>query len=657
MKIRSSLLIFLPFLIPFVCEAQTLENRILMTIAGKEVPAGEFIRMYKKSIDPGAGADADVDVYLQQYINFKLKVADAVSLGLDTTRSFRNELKGYRNQLAQNYLTDNQAKEKLLQKTYQKSLTEINAWHILINCPEGAKPDDTLEAWQKAAGIKERILMGEPFEQVARGTSDDPSVKINGGNLGYFTIFQMIMPFEDAAYDLKTGGISDPVRTPYGYHIIRVADKRPARGKVLVAHIMKASPPGTGEKEAKLAEESINNIYKELQGGASFSELALKYSDHKESAASGGKLNWFGAGEIISDFAEAALSISDTGKYTKPVRTPYGWHIIKLLDKKPHGSFEEMKSFLESRINQSYLNSLSKSSFVDKLKKEYKYRINQRAFDWFVDNTDTLIIKGIVRYNRTGMPSGYLYSFADQNLTTREFASFIEKRGQRIITTDPVYFINQSIESMISDQIIKYEDSVLEKKYPDFRYLMNEFHDGILLFEISGKKVWNKVQEDSAGLLRYYEKNKQNFLSRKGIEAKIYTLRSDKGEKMLAPAYRKYSRKPDTDRLMLDKFNKKNDSLLIINEGKWFTGDDPQIDKIQWIKGAQLTRINNYPSLLVINRIMEPEPLPLEEVRGEMMTGYQEYLENEWIRQLKEQYPVKIDNAVLNEVKKSLNNE
>jgi peptidyl-prolyl cis-trans isomerase SurA len=655
MKIGSSLLIFLPFLLPVVCEAQTLEDRTLMTIAGKEVPACEFIRMYKKSIEPAARADADA--YLQQYINFKLKVADAVSLGLDTTRSFRNELKGYRNQLAQNYLTDTQAKEKLLQKTYQRSLTEINAWHILINCPEGAKPGDTLEAWQKAAGIKERILMGEPFEQVARGTSDDPSVKINGGNLGYFTIFQMIMPFEDAAYDLKVGGISDPVRTPYGYHIIRVADKRPARGKVLVAHIMKASPPGTGEKEAKLAEESINNIYKELQGGASFSELASKYSDHKESAASGGKLKWFGAGEIISDFAEAALSITDTGKYTKPVRTPYGWHIIKLLDKKAHGSFEEMKSFLESRINQSYLNSLSKRSFVDKLKQEYKYRINQRAFDWFVNNTDTLIIKGIARYNRTGMPSGYLYSFADQNLTTREFASFIEKRGQRIITTDPVYFINQSIESMISDQIIKYEDSVLEKKYPDFRYLMNEFHDGILLFEISGMKVWNMVQEDSVGLLRYYEANKQNFLSRKGIEAKIYTLRSDKGGKMLAPAYRKYSRKPDTDRLMLDKFNKKNDSLLIINEGKWFTGDDPQIDKIQWIKGAQLIRISNYPSLLVINRVMEPEPLPLEEVRGEMMTGYQEYLENEWIKQLKEKYPVKIDNAVLNEVKKSLNNE
>jgi len=655
MKIRSLLPVFFTLLLPVSSVAQDLNDRILMNVAGSEIPAGEFIRMYNKSIEPDS--QPDVDSYLQQYITFKLKVADAVSQGYDTTMTFRNELNGYRNQLAQNYLTDTQAKEKLLQKTYQRSLTEINAWHILINCHEGAKPADTLEAWRKAAGIRERIVSGEPFEQVARSASDDPSVKINGGNLGYFTVFQMIMPFEDAAYDLKKGAISDPVRTPYGYHIIRVADKRPARGKVLVAHIMKACPPGTDETEAKRAEESINNIYRELEGGASFSELASKYSDHKESAATGGKLNWFGAGEIIPEFAEAAFSIADTGKYTKPVRTPYGWHIIKLLDKKPHGSYEELKSFLESRINQSYLNSLSKRSFVDRLKKEYKFRINQPAHDWFVGKTDTLIIKGLTKYDRTGMPSGYIYTFANQKLSTREFASYIEKRGSRIITSDPVYFIDQSIESMISDQIIKYENSVLEKKYPDFRYLMNEFHDGILLFEISGQKVWNRVQEDSVGLIRYYEDHKQNFLSKKGIEAKIYSLRSADGEKKLASAYRKYSKKADCDKLMLYKFNRKNDSLLFVYEGKWFTGDDPEIDRIQWTEGARTGRIKGYPSLVVFNRIIEPAPLPLEEVRGEMMSGYQEYLENEWIKQLKDKYSVRIDNAVLAEVKKSLKDE
>jgi peptidyl-prolyl cis-trans isomerase SurA len=626
-----------------------------MTVGGKDVTAGEFIRMYRKSSEPGK--TQDIDSYLQQYVVFKLKVADAMNAGIDTTKAYKNELNGYRNQLAQNYLTDNQAKEKLLEKTYKRSLTEINAWHILISCPEGAKPQDTLSAWQKASDIRERIMNGEPFEEVARSTSDDPSVKINGGNLGYFTVFQMIMPFEDAAYNLKKRAISEPVRTPYGYHIIKVADKRPSKGKILIAHIMKAAPPGTDEKESKLAEESINNIYKELQSGASFSELAKKYSDHKESATHGGKLAWFGTGELIPELSEAAFALSDTGKYTKPVRTIYAWHIIKLLDKKSPGTFEETKSYLESKINQSYLNSLSKKSFIEKLKKEYNFKINQTAFNWFVKNTDTLIIKGKAKYNKSDISSGYVYSFANQYLTTKEFAAFIERRGSIIVTNDPETFIDKSIEAKVSDHIIKYENSILEKKYPDFRYLMNEFHDGILLFEISGRKVWNKVQEDSTGLRRYYDEHKQNYLTRKGIEAKVYTLKSLKGEKLLKSAFKKYSRKADTDKLMLSKFNKKGDSLLVINEGKWLKGDDPEMDKLSWTKGPQSAIINGFPSLVVINNVLEPVPLPFEEVQGEMMTGYQEFLENEWIKQLKEKYSVKIYDLVFNEVKKSLNNE
>jgi peptidyl-prolyl cis-trans isomerase SurA len=635
--------------------AQELNDKILMTVAGKDIPAGEFIRMFKKSQEPGKLSD--VDEYLQQFIVFKLKVADAIQEGYDTTLAFRNEFKGYRNQLAQNYLTDTEAKEKLLQKAYKRSLTEINAWHILVACSADAKSEDTLAAWQKAMDIKERITKGESFEVVARGTSDDPSVKINGGNLGYFTVFQMIMPFEDAAYNLKTGAISDPVRTPYGYHIIRIADKRPARGKILVAHIMKASPPGMSENTGKQAEEEINRIYQELLAGASFSELAKKYSDHKESAANGGKLNWFGTGEVISDFSEAAFNIPDTGKFTAPVRTPYAWHIIKLLDKRPPGSFEETRSYLESKINQSYLNSLSKKSFVDKLKSEYKFRLNQPAYDWFVENTDTLIIRGLAKYNREDIPAGNLYSFANQHLTTNQFATFLERRGSMIVTDDPGNFIRQSFDAMVSDQMIRYENSNLEKKYPDFRYLMNEFHDGILLFDISGKKVWNRVSEDSTGLRDYYEQHKNEYLTRKGIVAKIYTLKSPDKEKAFYSAYKKYAPKPGTDDLMLAKFNKQNDSVLIIKEGKWYAGDNPELDRIEWKEGVEYELINNLPSIIVISKVMEPEPLPFKDVRGEMMSGYQDYLENEWVKQLKTSYTVKVDESVLEEVKKTLGNE
>ncbi|HUX57398.1 MAG TPA: peptidylprolyl isomerase [Bacteroidales bacterium] len=626
-----------------------------MTIGGIEIQSGEFIRMYRKSLEPGNRLD--VDSYLNDYIVFKLKVADALNEGIDTTKAFSNELNGYRNQLAQTYLTDTQTKEKLLQKAYQRSLTEVNAWHILISLSQEASPEDTLKAWNKACDIRERIIKEESFEQVARGTSDDQSVKVNGGNLGYFTVFQMIMPFEDVAYTLKKGSISMPVRTPYGYHIIKVTDKRTAKGRIKVAHIMKSAPPGTRENEAKKAEDEINNIYRHLKEEKSFGELAKKYSDHKESAMNGGELNWFGAGEIISDFSEAAFSLIDTGKYTKPVRTIYGWHIIKLLDKKPPGTFEESRSFLESKINRSYLNSISKKSFVEKLKKEYNFRINPASLKWFVENTDTLIIKGLKRYKRITMPKVNLYTFANQYLTLNEFANYIETRGSMIITRDASIFINRLIDTRVSDHIVNYENSVLEEKYPEFRYLMKEFHDGILLFEISGKKIWNRVSDDTSGLLNYYANNKNSYLSRQGVEATIYSLRSTNGEKKLSAAYKRYSRKRDIDNRLIEKFNNNNDTLLTIEKNIWYRGDDSEIDNIQWIKGSQSLQNNGFPSIIVVKRVIDPAPLKFNDVQGEMMTGYQEYLESEWIEQLKEKYSVKIDSMVLEEVKKKLNNE
>jgi peptidyl-prolyl cis-trans isomerase SurA len=656
MKIRSFLLIIILNLSPGFCGAQDLNSKILMTVDGDKIQAGEFIRMYNKSSEPGKSLD--INSYLNQFTLFKFKVADARTEGFDTTLSFRNELNGYRNQLAQNYLTDTDTKEKLLRKAYQRSLTEINVWHILVSLPREASSEDTLKAWQKASDIRARIIKGEPFESVARGTSDDKSVKINGGNLGYFSVFQMIMPFEDAAYSLKKGALSMPVRTPYGYHIIFVADKRPSKGKIKVAHIMKAVSPEADEKELRKTGQQIDSIYKLLMNGASFSDMAKKYSDHKESAVKGGELEWFGTGEIVSDFSEAAFAIKDSGDFTKPVRTLYGWHIIKLLNRKSPGTFEETRSFLESKINQSYLNSISKKTFVDKLKKAYNFHINEETYRWFIDNTDTLIIQGLKSYDHSALPEGNIYTFANQRCTVNEFADYVAKRGSMVITKDSSVFINKLLDTRASDHLVSYENSVLENKYPDFRYLMNEFHDGMLLFEISQKKVWDKASNDSIGLHAYYETHKNNWLSKQGIEAKIYTLKVAGGvEDLLSSAFKKYSQKADMDNLLLRKFNKANDTLLTIKEGTWFRGDDSEIDKIEWANGSHTYIGNLFPSIIYIKRVIEPAPLKFEDVRGEVIKGYQEFLENEWIGQLNKRYSVKIDSIVLDEVKKKLKNE
>jgi len=661
MKVKFLFSAILILLLPGSAKAQDPDKKILMTLAGRDVEAGEFIRMFNKSLDPGN--KTGINAFLDQFVDFKLKVADAIAEGYDTTEAYLNELKGYRNQLAQSYLTDSDIKEKLLRKAYERSLSEVKASHILINCAPDAMPDDTVKAFRKALEVRERILKGEPFEQVAKAVSDDKSVLLNGGNLGYFTVFQMITPFEEAAFGLTPGSLSMPVRTPFGYHLIKVADKRPSRGRIRVAHIMKTVPPGSPDSLSQKAKSEIDAIYLKLQNGEAFHDLAVKYSDHRESAARGGEMNIFGTGEIIPDFAEAAFTLKDTGDYTNPVKTIYGYHIIKLLEKKAPDSYEEARPYLESKLNQSNLSSIGRSSFVARLKKEYGFRINTPVYRWFVANTDTLIIRGQTKYKRENIPEGNIFSFSDQYLSSIDFADYLENRGNMMITNNPAQFIDASIESIVADKIIRYEDSILEEKYPDFRYLMIEFHDGILLFDISSKKVWNKVQEDSTGLMDYYETHKNNFLSKKGIEGRILTLNTSdpskaaKVSKNLAAAYKRFKGKADADARLYAKFNRNGDTLLTINEGRWVEGDDHEIDELNWIAGVQTFIKNGMPSLIDIKRIEKPEPLSFDEVKADMISGYQDWLTEEWIRQLKEKYPVKIDNLVFEEVKKRISNE
>jgi peptidyl-prolyl cis-trans isomerase SurA len=337
----------------------------------------------------------------------------------------------------------------------------------------------------------------------------------------------MITPFENAAYSLHPGDVSQPVRTTYGYHIIKVTDKRQAHGKVKVAHIMKAAPPGTNEQDASKAEVAINDIYRQLQEGASFSGLAKQLSDHKESSAKGGEMNWFGTGEIIPEFTDAAFALTDTGTYSKPFRSVYGWHIVKLLDKKAPATFEESKQYLEGRLNQAKLSTESKGSFIKKLKDEYKLSVNTKVLKWFVKNSDTLIMGGRGNYDRGKMPKGNIYSFSDQVCTSVHFADYIEKNRSGITVRDPESFVNKALESRISDQIMNFEKSILETKYPEFRYLMGEFHDGMLLFDISGKKVWNRVSSDTIGLRSFYEGHRNDFLSPKGEQLKLSEVQGE----------------------------------------------------------------------------------------------------------------------------------
>ncbi|MGB4293031.1 MAG: peptidylprolyl isomerase [Bacteroidales bacterium] len=650
MKYRLSIILMV--IATGLLHAQGIQDSILLIAGGREVTAGEFMRMYRKIYYPSD--TGDFNNYLEQFIVFKLKVADAINKGYDTTKAFRTELQGYRDQVAKNYLTDKNVKEEILKRSYEKTLKEINAWHILVSCPPNSSPEDTLAAYKKALEIRARIISGEPFEQVARSVSDDPSVRFNGGNLGYITAFQMITPFEEAVYSMKKGEISNPVRTPYGYHIIKVADIRPSRGKIKVAHIMRSVPQNAPEQVAKAAEDTIKYVYKKLLEGASFSDLAMKYSDHKESAARGGELNWFGAGEIISEFAEAAFSLEKNGDFTPPVKTIYGWHIIKRLDKKDPPSYEEARSQLESKIDETWLNSLATRSMVNSLKQEYKFRLNTTALNWFLENTDTLITRGLSKYDRGAIPSGTLYTFDGQKFSNVEFARYIESRASSDNTEEPANFVNKLAETCITDHILRYENSLLEKKYSEFRYLVNEFHDGILLFEISKEKIWDRAQNDTSGLKKYYEENKQRYPGKKSFTGMIYMCMEKVKAGKFYKATRKYVKKPDCEKRLQAMFNAGSDTIIKVYKGVFPEGDSLLPENLKWEEGLHETEIKGFPSVIVITKINPASPLPLNEVIGEISSEYQNFLESEWIKQLKEKYPVRINRTILEQVKSEL---
>lgn len=650
----SKLIIFLvAFLFSISSKAQN--DNILLKVNDREVSKDEFKWLYLKN---NAGDQySDIDEYLELYTRLRLKVEAAEDAGIHKTESFKNELDGYRKQLAKNYLTDEEVKEKLLERAYERYKTEINAYHILVKCPLDAPAEDTLKAYNKAMNIRQRIKLGEPFESVAKGASDDPSAIMNGGNLGYFTVFQTPLPFENAAYGMETGELSMPVRTSSGYHIIKIQDKNPNPGKIKVAHIMKATAPGSTEAERIRARQQIDSLYQLLEEGADFGELARENSDDNMSAPGGGELPWFGSGEMIHEFSVAAFNLMRDNEYTKPVKTVYGWHIIKRLDKEPLPSFEKAKKHLESRLSHSYLLDLSRESFAEKLKKEYNFNLNNAALEWFYEKADSSFRHG-QKFKDTGsVPDDMLYSFASEQCSMRDFAVYVNRKAGQVPAYDSLVFINSLLDQKVYDHLIEYEDSRLEEKYPEFRYLMNEFYDGILFFEMSDSLIWQRSVNDSTGLSSYYERRKDEFMMNPLAKVRLFEIDSNAGRRKTRRLTRIIKRKHDREDFyteIMDKAISGKDTLVDITETSWVRGENKMTDGIKWKEGIHEAENNNGIILVDILEIKEERYMPLEDVKNIIIPDYQEHLEEQWLSRLRDKYDVRVNRSVLEELKREI---
>ncbi|MCK9616939.1 MAG: peptidylprolyl isomerase [Lentimicrobiaceae bacterium] len=653
---------FFAGILVFISFAMYAQDRdpALLTVGKEKVTKTDFVNIYQKNNIKGDAMDRkSLEEYLDLYINFKLKVLEAEEFGLDTLKTFKDELAGYRKQLAQPYLIDEDINKYLLDESYARKQFDIRASHILVKLDKNAPPKDTLEAYNKIMKIRKRILAGETFENLAVELSDDLSAKDdikggrtipgNKGDLGYFSAFDMVYPFENGAYNTKVGEISMPVRSDYGYHLIKVIDKKPAMGKVQIAHILLLYPKNVSSADMDHLKAKADSIYGLLTSGTDFAQLAKETSDDKSTATKGGIMPWFGSNRMIPDFIYQISKLQNKGDVTPPFSTHFGWHIIKLIDRKPIGSFEETKAELKQALAKSDRNLKSKESLIHKIKKEYFFTEDLKSKNEFVKVMDTTVFAGKWDVAKAAGLTKNLFLLGDKTFTQKDFADYISKNQKSMNKQDLAVYIDNAYKIFTDESCLAYEDNQLENKYPEFRSLMKEYRDGILLFDLTDRKIWSKAVKDSTGLQEYYNKNKTNYMWGNRLDASVYTLVKT-SSKDLKKA-RKMASKGIDEAEILKTINHDSTVVLSIDHKKFSKGDNPQIDGIAWEKSVTKPVVSGDTTIFVaVHQNIPPEPKLLGEIKGLVTADYQNYLEKEWIKSLRQKYPISVNKEVFNSI-------
>lgn len=655
---------------------------VVLEVGGDKVTKSEFLQIYLKNNPDPQFDKAAMDEYVSIFTKFKLKVKAAVDAKYDTIPKLQRELSGYRHTLSQPYLTDRSMQEGLVQEAYDRLKKEIRASHILIALDAKASPEDTLAAYKRILALKKRIEGGEDFEQVARSTggSEDPSVAYNGGDLGYFTAFQMVYPFEEAAYTTPKGKISDVIRTRYGYHILQVTDIRDARGTIKTAHIMVATGKNPNESAKESARKKAQEIYEKLKNGEDFTSLASQFSDDAASSQKGGELPAFGTGtttRMVPVFEEAAFALAKNGDFSEPIETDFGYHIIKRIDLKPLASFEELKKELQAKVSKDDRAQKTQSSFLAKIKKEYKFKSKKaKTIKWFYENIDSTYLKGQFDYTRLKSDKP-MFEIAKNKYTQKDFLKYLELKSRTIRNGSFQSIVDEHYANWEKSAVLDYEKSLLDAKYPEFRLLMNEYHDGVLLFEIMSDKVWNKASRDTVGLANFFAENRAKYTWGERVDAMVYeclnadvattvyrmleknttVLEEPKATSKKAPAknakkVEEAPKEPITSKEIIEVINKDSELNLKVMTNKY------ELNSTAYLKGQELVKGLNKPYekagkhyVIVVNEQLAPMPKELSECRGQVISEYQNYLEDTWVKELKAKYPVVIHEDVLYNLK------
>ena len=626
------------------------QDEVLLTVGGDPVMTSEFLRVYNKNLDLVKDeSQKDVDGYLKLFTEYQLKLKEAKRLKLDEGAKYQREFQRYKKQLTQNYLSENKVTDALVKEAYDRSNIDLNASHILVRLDENSQ--DTLKAYNEVLKLRERVLK-EGFDAVKADMHNGKTVFLE--DLGYFSAFKMVYDFETAAYNTPKGEISMPFRTKFGYHVVKVKDKRPSRGTVTAAHIMVALK----QNDSLLnPEERINDIYKKIQQGETFESLAKQFSDDKSSAKSGGKLAAFKSGQLSSaEFEDQAFALKADGDISKPFKTQYGWHIVKRLNLKPVQTFEEQKSALESRVKRDTRSKLINTAMVNELKKRYEISRVEGAKTYFESILNDDFFKRAWRLPEDFKKEDVVFTINGKAFSYNDFGRHLMSAQRSYMNRKNAFsdIVENEYQKFFDISILKYREDNLELENKDFANILKEYRDGLLLFDLMEKEVWNKASKDTTGLEAYYLKHKSKYQWNDRVDVIIGST----AYKPVSKKLHSMMKKGASEEEMVTVFNSETEKNVIFTKGIFDLNDSKLPSDLTLKKGIdKIYKHNDAFHVIDVIDILPAGDKTLEEAKGNVINDYQTQIESDWIKSLYDRFDINVDQKVLKAVKAKIKNQ
>ena len=630
-------LIFICFV--FAANAQD-SNEVLFELDEESYEVGLFVESFQKNFELVASTEEDIEDYLRLYINFRLKIKSAYDQEMDTLQSFQNEFSGYYKQIADSYISNGEVTEAMVKETYDRTKTEVRASHILLNLSK--YEEDTAKVYKKALMLMKRAENGEDFAMLAKQNSEDPSAQRNEGDLNWFNTFKMVYEFEDAAYKLDVGEISKPVRSDFGYHIIKKTGERASKGQLKTAHIMVVNKDSLQDPK-----EQIDKIYVKVESGDDFHDLAKQYSDDTNTASNGGYVAPFGIGGLNSkDYENEAFQLENIGDYTEPFQTNFGWHIVKLIEVEPIQSYQDIKEDLKKRLKSSSRSKLLVSKIKEDLEARYEVIINEDAKSYFLKALDSTFNKGKWRFSPSeSLPKTYVIKVEDKEVDFKTFGEYLE-RQQRSLSKLPEHkiVIEDALNDLVYNELLAYHKTQLVEIDQDFANRIEEYKNGILIFDYMSTNVWGLISKDTLLQREYYASHRDEFLTDSKIEGQLYTSASKSSIKDVRSRLK--------EKMSLDTISiQLPDDVML--EQVAISKSSSKIPKAFKFKEG-VSKIYKYLDQYLIVNATEVKPSFVPEfnkVSGKIISSLQEKREEQLISNLRDQYTIRINKDVFEKVK------